>query len=142
MSLKMSQRKRKFLYWLLKIVGVIVSCAFPIWAIVERFPLFKSVTPHATAHTIGTGGILIVIVLLVIFRKTIFGHLKERLKGKHAPPITVWVVMLALSYLVLYISKFILDVIGVFWMGLIGCGVGTILTFIAENVFRKDKANE
>ena len=140
MSLKISQRKSKFLYWLFKIVGVVVSCAFPIWAIVERFPLIKSVTPNATAHTIGTGGILIVIVLLVIFRKTIFGHLKERLKGKHAPPITVWIVLLALSYLVLYIRKFILDVIGVFWMGLIGCGIGTILTFIAENCFRKDKS--
>jgi hypothetical protein len=31
------------------------------------------------------------------------------------------------------------DITNVFWMGFIGCGIGTLLTFIAENCVRKEK---
>jgi Na+-driven multidrug efflux pump len=47
--------------------------------------------------------------------------------------------MLILSYVLLYISNFIQDLTTVFWMGLVGCAIGTVLTYIAENWYGKKK---
>lgn len=132
----MSDKKCKFFYWLFKIMAVIVSCAFPIWAICERYPIWTEV--HSKSHSIGAGGILILIVLLVIFRKSVFGFMRDRMKLKHAPSITPWIVMIIASYVLMYIGKFLYDINRVCWMGLIGCAIGTFLTFIAENRFRKE----
>jgi hypothetical protein len=136
----MSERKRKSLYWLFKFLGVAVSCAFPIWAICEKYPIWK--IDYGTSHSIGAGGILIFVVLLVIFRKTIFDFFRDRLKLRHAPPLAVWIVMLITSYVLMYISKFLYDMTTIFWMGFIGCAIGTLLTFIAENRYGKVRDTE
>lgn len=134
--MKMSDKKCKAFYWLFKISSIIVSCAFPIWAIYERFPIWTET--HGKSHSVGVGAILILIVLLVIFRKSVFGFMKERLKLTHTPPIVAWVIMIIVSYVLMYIGKILYDITMVCWMGLIGCAVGTFLTFIAENRFRKE----
>ena len=133
----MSEKKRKKFYWLFKILGVVVSCALPIWAICEKFPIWT--TAYGKSRSIGVGGILILIVLLIIFRKSVFNFLKEKLRLKHAPPLAVWFGMLITSYILVYISNVVRDLTIVFWMGLIGCAIGTLLTFIAENRFKKEK---
>ena len=135
----MTEQKRKRLYWLFKIMGVLISCAFPIAAILERFPLWRN--KHGSEYTIGAGGVLILIVIMIIFRKSVFDFLKERLKLKHAPSIGVWIVMLIISYVLLFISDFIRDMTNIFWMGLVGCAIGTVLTLIAENRFGKKDTN-
>lgn len=131
----MTEQKRKRLYWLFKVLGVIVSCAFPIAAILEKFPIWTE--KHGSEYTIGAGGVLILVVLLTIFRKTVFDFVKERLNLKHAPPIVVWIVMLIVAYVLMFISNFIADMTTIFWMGLVGCAIGTVLTFIAESRFGK-----
>lgn len=135
----MTKRKSKVLYWVFKIVGVLISCAFPVWAICEKFPIWTTI--HGSGRSIGVGGILVLIVLLVIFRKSVFGFLRDRLKLKHAPPLVVWLVLLIIAYVLMYISNFIKDMTTIFWMGLLGCAIGTLLTFIGENCFNK-KENE
>ena len=87
----------------------------------------------------GVGGILILIVLLIVFRKTIFNYLVDKLKLKHAPPIVVWIAMLIASYILIFIGNFVQDLTTVFWMGLVGCAVGTVLTYIAESRFGEEK---
>ena len=82
---------------------------------------------------------LAALVLIVIFKKTIFGGIKERLKMKHTPPLLIWVVMLILAYAILSVCSFLLDIIMVLWMGLIGCGIGTILSMVAEFCFGKEE---
>lgn len=134
--MKMSDKKCKAFYWLFKISSIIVSCAFPIWAIYERFPVWTET--HGKSHSIGVGSILILIVLLVIFRKSVFGFVKDRLKLNHAPPIVGVVILLLVTYILMYINKFIYDINKVCWMWIIGCAIGTLLTFIAENRFRKE----
>lgn len=131
----MTEKKRKTLYWVFKVISVIVSCLLPVWAICEKFPIWEM--EHGTQRTIGAGGILILIVLLVIFRKSVFNFMSDKLKLKHAPPIVSWLVMLVVAYVLLYINQFIRDLTTVFWMGLIGCAIGTILTYIAENIYGK-----
>jgi hypothetical protein len=78
------------------------------------------------------GIILIAFVLLVIFRKTVFDFVRDKLDLKHAPPLAIWIVMLLISYILVFIGEVMLDMTTVFWMGLIGCIIGTLLTYISE----------
>ena len=137
----MSEKRRNILYWALKASSIIISCLLPIWAICEKFPIWTAA--HGASHTVGAGGILILIVLLVIFRKTVFNFMRDRMKLNHAPPLVIWLVMIIIAYVLIYINKFIQDLTTVFWMGLIGCAIGTLITFIAENKYgKKEEKNE
>lgn len=133
----MTTRKRNFIYWLLKVTSIIVSCAFPIWAIYERFPLWETV--HGTSYSVGVGGILALFVVLFIFRRTVFNFMRDKLNLKHAPPLLGWLIMIALAYTLLFVGKFLQDITAICWMGLIGCAIGTLMTFIAENFVRVEK---
>ena len=139
----MTNRKRKTLYWLFKLLSVVVSCALPIWAIYEKFPIWT--LTHGATRSVGAGGIICLVVILIVFRKSVFDFFSERLKLRHAPPLVIWLAMLIVSYILVYINSFIQDLTTVFWMGLIGCGIGTVLTFIAENRYgnkKEEKADE
>lgn len=138
----MTTRKRKTFYWLFKILSVAISCAFPIWAIYEKFPVWTYT--YGTTRSVGVGGILVLIVILIIFRRSVFNFIRDKLKLKHAPPLVIWLAMLVISYILVYINHFIQDLTTVFWMGLIGCAIGTVLTFIAENRYgeKEEKKDE
>lgn len=137
----MSEKKRKIKYWACKILSVLVSCSLPMFAICEHFPMWTE--SHGTARSIGVGGIIGLIVVLIIFRKAVFGYIKEKMKLESAPPLMVWLVLIAISYVLLYINQFIRDLTVVFWMGLVGCAIGTGLTYIAEHKYadKKEKDN-
>lgn len=131
----MLEKKSNKLYWGFKLVGILISCALPIWAICERFPIWTE--SHGTGRTVGVGVILIGIVLLVVFRKTVFDFIRDHFDLKHAPPLAIWIVMLIISYILVYIGEFMRDLTSVFWMGFIGCAIGTFFTFLS-NRFKKD----
>ena len=126
----MTEKKRNILFWSLKIAGIVVSCALPIWAICERFPIWTDT--HGATRSAGVGIILIGIVLLIIFRKTVFDFIRDHFDLKHAPPLTIWVIMLICSYVLVYLGEVMRDMTTVFWMGFIGCAFGTFLTFLSE----------
>lgn len=132
----MKATRRNVIYWVLKVISIIISFLFPVIAICDKFPVWED--SYGLGRSIGTGGLLITFVLFAIFRRTVFDFLEERLKLKHAPPITVWIVMLIIAYVLLYICKFLTDIILVFWMGFLGCGLGTILTMVSELCFGKE----
>lgn len=137
----MSEKKRNIAYWVLKVLSVMISCALPIGAICEKFPIWA--VAHGASHTVGAGGILILIVLLIIFRKSVFNFIRDKMKITHAPPLVIWLVLIITAYVLTYINKFIQDMTTVFWMGLIGCAIGTLITFIAENKYgKKEEKNE
>jgi hypothetical protein len=129
----MSEKKRKILYIVFKVLSIIISCVLPIYAVCEHFPVWT--ITHGTSRSIGAGGIICLIVLVIVFRKTVFNFMRDRMKLQHAPPLVVWIVMLIVAYILMYISRFIQDLTTVFWMGLVGCAIGTVLTYIAENNF-------
>ncbi len=135
----MSEKKRKTFYALFKILSIVISCALPIWAICEKYPLWETV--YGATHSIGVGGILALIVICIVFRKAVFGFIKDKLKITHAPPLAVWLILIALSYIIVFIGQFMYDLVIILWMGLIGCAIGTILTYIAEHKFG-NKENE
>jgi amino acid transporter len=132
----MTEKKRKTLYWVFKLLGILVSCAFPIFAICEKFPIWTET--HGASHSAGVGAVMIAIVVLIVFRRTVFKFIRERLDLKHAPPLTVWMVLLVIVYAMIYIGNFLRDLTTVLWMGLIGCAIGTFLTYLSERV-RKEK---
>jgi hypothetical protein len=129
----MVEKKRKYLYWLFKLGGVLISCFFPIWAICEKYPLWT--VSYGTGRSVGVGAILILIVVTIIFRRSVFKFISERLKLEHAPPLAVWLVLIAVSYILIFIGNFLRDLTTVLWMGMLGCAIGTALTFVGENFF-------
>lgn len=133
----MSEKKRRTKYWILKILSVIVACGMPIWAVCEHFPIWY--LSHGTVRSMGAGGIICLIVVVVVFRKSVFNFISKRLKLEHAPPMAIWIVMLIISYILMYINSFIQDLNTVFWMGLIGCTIGTLITFVAEHKYGKQE---
>lgn len=132
----MSEKKRKSLYLALKLISIIISCAFPIWGICEKFPIWTE--SHGTARTIGVGVILICFVLLIVFRRMVFRLIRDKFKLHHAPPLAVWIVLVIISYVLTYIGEVMRDMTTVFWLGFIGCCIGTFLTFIAEQLVKKE----
>jgi hypothetical protein len=136
----MSEKKRKILYIVFKGLSIIISCALPIYAVWEHFPIWTM--KHGAGHSVGTGGIICLVVLAIVFRKTVLNFIRDRMKLEHAPPVYIWIVMLIVAYILLYISKFIQDLTTVFWMGLAGSAIGTVLTFIAENKYGNQEKKE
>ncbi len=134
-----TEQRNKYLYWGFKIGGIIISCLIPIFAIIEKFPFWA--TTHGTERSMGVGAILILAVVTIIFRKAVFKFLSDRLKLDHAPPLTVWLVLLVASYVLIYIGNFLRDLTTILWMGMIGCAIGTVLTYIAENYFATKEAD-
>ena len=132
----MTEKKSKRLYWLFKVLSVIVSCALPIWAICEKFPVWTE--EHGTTHSVGVGVILIIFVIAIIFRKTVFAFIRDKLNLKHAPPLVVWLVMLVISYIFIYLGEVMRDMTTVFWMGFVGCIIGTVLTYISDRYKPKE----
>lgn len=135
-----TNRRNKIFYWLFKFGGVGVSCALPIWAICEKFPMWIEKT--STGRSVGVGIILTLIVLTVIFRKTVFALVKDKLKLTHTPPVVGWIVMLIVSYILLYIANFLHDLTTVLWMGLFGCALGNVVMFIGDNFFSENEKAE
>ena len=132
--------KDKALYWVFKTLSIVISCALPIWTICEKFPLWKQ--EYGVGRSLGAGVILIMIVVLFIVGKTVFEYIVEKAKLRHAPPLVVWLILLVVAYILLYISDFIRDLTVVFWMGLLGCAIGTVLTYIAESRYGKKEVTD
>ena len=128
--------KSNIFYWLLKGGGIGISAAMPLWVVLEKFPLW--VETHGTGRSVGAGGIIGIIIVLVIFRKTIIGYFKEKFKVSHTPPMAVWIVCLAITYGLMFMVKFLYDLSIVLWMGLIGSVIGAILTFAGEAFFGEE----
>lgn len=136
----MTEKKRKTLYWFFKVASVLISCALPIWAICAKFPIWAE--QSGAGRSVGAGFILIGIVIIIVFRKTVFDFIKDKLNIKHAPPLVIWLVLIVISYTFVYIADAIRDMNTVFWMGFIGCAIGTLLTYISESCFGKKDEDE
>lgn len=135
----MSEKSRKTKYWIFKLLSVLIACGLPIFAVCEHFPIWT--VSHGAVRSLGVGFIIILVVIAVIFRKSVFNFLSEKLKLTHAPPMLIWLIMLIVSYVLLYINDFVRDLTTVIWMGLLGCAIGTGLTYIAEHFYGKDEDN-
>lgn len=132
----MTEKKHKILYWVFKILGVLVSCALPIWAICERFPVWTE--QHGTTHSVGVGLVLIIMVIAIIFRRTVFAFIKDKLNLKHAPPLAVWLILLCISYTFIFLGNVMRDITTVLWMGFVGCAIGTFLTYLSDRFAKKE----
>lgn len=134
------ETKRKIWYTLLKFTSILVSILFPAWAVFEKFPVWK--TQYGSGRSFGVGAIILLVVVVIVFRKAVFDFLIEKFKLKHAPPIAVWFVLLVIAYILIFIGNFLRDLVIVLWMGALGCAIGTVLTFICENYFGKKENDE
>lgn len=131
--------KHNIFYWLLKGGGIAVSSLLPIWVVLEKFPLW--VETHGTGRSLGAGGIIGAVILLLVFRKTVGGYIKEKLNLTHTPPMMIWVVLLVVTYVLMFLVKFLYDLTTVLWMGLIGSAIGSLMTCAGEFFFGEEDNN-
>lgn len=131
----MSEKKRNTLYWGFKVASILISCLLPIYAICEHFPLW--IVKEGAPRAIGSGFIISLIVIAIVFRKTVFDFIKKKANLENAPPLLVWLVLIIVTYILVYIANFLSDLTIVLWMGLIGCAIGNVFTYIAESRFGK-----
>lgn len=136
----MTEKKRNALYWTFKIGSILISIGLPIWAILAKFPIWTE--QSGAGRSVGIGLILILVVLLIVFRKTVFDFIKDHFKISHAPPLAIWLVFIIISYTFVFIGNALRDMNTVFWMGFIGCAIGTLLTYIGENCFGKKETKD
>lgn len=135
--MKWTEKKRKLIGWLFKIAAIVVSCGLPVLAICERFPIWREA--YSKPKSIGVGGILILIVVFLIFRKTVFGYIKSKMKFEYMPPIIAPIIMLVLSYVLMYLADFMQDLNTVSWMYFLGCAIGMLFTYIGERIIGTGK---
>ena len=136
----MSEKNRKIWYGAFKVMSVLVSCLFPIYAVYEHFPFWIAKT--GTPRAVGSGLIISLIVIALVFRKTVFDYIKKKAKLENAPPLLVWLVLIIIRYVLEYISVFLSDLSVVLWMGFVGCLIGSGLTYIAESRFGKKEETD
>lgn len=136
----MSEKNRKIWYCAFKVMSVLVSCLFPIYAVYEHFPFWIAKT--GTPRAVGSGLIISLIVIALVFRKTVFDYIKKKAKLENAPPLLVWLVLIIITYVLEYISVFLSDLSVVLWMGFVGCLIGSGLTYIAESRFGKKEETD
>lgn len=136
----MSEKKRNTWYWAFKVMSILVSCLFPIYAVYEHFPFWIAKT--GTPRAVGSGLIISLIVIALVFRKTVFDYIKKKAKLENAPPLLVWLVLIIITYVLEYISVFLSDLSVVLWMGFVGCLIGSGLTYIAESRFGKKEETD
>lgn len=136
----MSEKKRNILYWAFKVSSILVSCLFPIYAVYEHFPFWIAKT--GTPRAVGSGLIISLIVIALVFRKTVFDYIKKKAKLENAPPLLVWLVLIIITYVLEYISVFLSDLAVVLWMGFVGCLIGSGLTCLAESRFGKKEETD
>jgi uncharacterized membrane protein YoaK (UPF0700 family) len=93
-------------------------------------------------RAIGSGLIISLIVVAIVFRKSVFGLIKRNAKLDEAPPLFVWLILIIVTHILIFISNFLADLTIVLWMGFIGCGVGNLFTYIAESRFGETKEDK
>ncbi len=125
----------KLKYYIFRIAAIVVAIAMPVWAIIEKFPIW--INTQGTYRTAGASVCMILIVVFFTFRSTILSILKEKNWFKHAPPVAWWIGFTLVSIVLAELSKVMNDfkIIGI--AGIIGCLIGTGLNYIAVSRFRK-----
>lgn len=136
----MSEKSRKARYLVFKGSSIFVSCLFPLIAIYEHFPLW--IAKNGTPRAVGSGLIISLIVIAMVFRKSVFAYAKKKLNLENSPPLFVWLILIIVTYILQYINAFLTDLAVVLWMGLIGCALGTVFTYIAESRYGKKEEKD
>ena len=130
-------KKLKVKYWICVVLSFLFSAIPPIVAVAQKFPIWeKTVSP---ACTIGVGLLMIPIVFLICFRKTIVPVVMDKLGIKSIPPFFIWAAGLAIAVFFEKINTFMTDVKVVLFAGLIGSAIGWAFSFASAYYDKKIK---
>lgn len=131
-------KSAKSKYWLSIILSFLFSAGIPVVAIVKKFPLWKqTVSP---AYTIGVGGVLVVIVLLLCLRKTVLPTIMAKLGITSTPSVVFWVGGWIVVEVVAKINTFMTDIKGIVLAGLFGSAVGWVFSLLASHYDKKSES--
>ena len=130
-----AKTKRRIKLVSFRAAGASVAIGLPAWAILAKFPVWRTET--GTLGMLGMGGIMIAVVALVTFKRTVLDFIKEKTGMKTSPPLAVWGVLLIASFILSAFAELLSDMRGIFIAGLVGSGVGTVLNIIGDRLSEK-----
>lgn len=135
--------KRKILSGALRGSSTIVAAAVPIWLIAQKFPLWA--TEQSTTVTLTGGGIVVVLIACMVFRKKLFMAVKplltkiKKMRGVVIGTVLVSGAILGICYLVRQIYPIMPD-IETICMGGVVSGLGGVGLDVAAIAVAPKKA--
>lgn len=124
----------KVIAFALRMLAVAAFIGFPVWAVAEKFPLWK--TRGGDGAALGVGGVLLLIVLFVTFKKYVVAWAAEKLGTISAGVslVLLWFGAAIVCITLAKIAGIMEDLATVFLWSAVGAGIGVVLQFTARKV--------
>lgn len=126
--------KRKALVWALRVLAVLFTVGLPFAVIYSKFPLWR--TQGGGYGALGTGAIILVIIVFVSFCKYITAWAAEKLGTLSAGValVLLWSTAAIVCMVIASITTIVEDLATVFLFAAIGAAVGLLLGGIAKKI--------
>lgn len=124
----------------LRLLAYVSFLAFPVWAVLDKFPLW--VDKSGAAAAIGAGGVLIGIILAWTLRNALAAWLQKLLGGFAWSQSKFWCGGTVILLILNAVGGIVADLLVVWIAGCIGMAVGTALLLIAGRLARPAKPEE
>lgn len=134
-----TQTKRKIGIISLRTAGIASSVGMPAVAVLNAFPIWKEETP-IDGKALGVGGVMILLIVLVGFRRQLWPVIKSKLHLTSVGAIVGWGVLFAVLLTVEKIVPLLPDLRTICIAGLTGTGIGQVADTVAG--FLNKKNNE
>lgn len=136
-----TQTKRKIGIVGLRTAGIASSVGMPAVAVLNAFPIWKEDTP-IDGKTLGIGGVMILLIVLLGFRRQIWPLVKSKLHLNSLGAIIGWGVLFAVLLTVEKIVPLLPDLRTICIAGLTGTGIGQISDTVAGVLSKKITCRE
>lgn len=132
-----TQTKRKMGVIGLRTAGIASSVGMPAVAVFNAFPIWKVDTP-IDGKALGIGGVMILLIVLLGFRRQIWPLVKSKLHLNSLGAIIGWGVLFAVLLTVEKIVPLLPDLRTICIAGLTGTGIGQISDTVAGVLSKKN----
>lgn len=132
------ETKRKLGVFGLRTVGITSAVGMPAAAVLKAFPVWKVNTP-VDGKVLGVGGIMILIIVLLSFRRQIWPIVKDKLHLNATGAIIGWGVLFAALLAAEKLVPLLPDLRTICIAGLTGTGIGQIADSAAGFIAKKNE---
>lgn len=128
------KNKRKAIAWALRILAVAATVGFPFAVVYTKFPLWRAQGGRFGA--VGTGAIILLIVIFVTFKRYILAWAAEKLGTLSAGVslVLLWSTAAIICLAIAAITTIVQDLATVFIFAAIGAAIGVGLFSVAKMI--------
>lgn len=130
----MTKNKRKALVWSLRVLAVAATVGLPFAVVCTKFPLWR--TQGGRFGAVGTGAIILLIVIFVTFKRYIMAWAAEKLGALSAGVslVLLWSTAAIICLAIAAITTIVQDLATVFIFAAVGAAIGVGLFSVAKMI--------